>query len=92
MMENNNNFNLAREIRFYALLVLAAFLLIVGLYTDPPGHISRSVLIASGGLVTVAACVVGVDVKGIIREWRLTRSDILNLSETENKPVNNEKS
>lgn len=91
-MTNESKFNLAREIRFYALLALAAFLLIVGLYTDPPGQISRSVLIASGGLVTVAACVVGVDVKGIIREWRLTRSDILNLSESENKPVNNEKS
>lgn len=89
-MTNESKFNLAHEIRFYALLALAAFLLIVGLYTEPPGHISRSVLIASGGLVTVAACVVGVDVKGIIREWRLTRSDILNLSE--NKPVNNEKS
>lgn len=91
-MTNESKFNLAREIRFYSLLALASFLLIVGLYTDPPGHISRSVLIASGGLVTVAACVVGVDVKGIIREYRLTRSDILNLSETENKPVNNEKS
>ena len=91
-MTNESKFNLAHEIRFYALLALASFLLIVGLYTDPPGHISRSVLIASGGLVTVAACVVGVDVKGIIREWRLTRSEILNLSESENKPDNNEKS
>ena len=81
-MTNESKFNLAH----------ASFLLIVGLYTDPPGHISRSVLIASGGLVTVAACVVGVDVKGIIREWRLTRSDILNLTESENKPDNNEKS
>lgn len=91
-MTNESKFNLAHEIRFYALLALASFLLIVGLYTDPPGHISRSVLIASGGLVTVAACVVGVDVKGIIREWRLTRSDILNLTESENKPDENEKS
>ena len=91
-MTNESKFNLAHEIRFYALLALASFLLIVGLYTEPPGHISRSVLIASGGLVTVAACVVGVDVKGIIREWRLTRSEILNLSESENKPDNNEKS
>ncbi len=45
---------------------------------EPPGEISHSVLIAAGVLVTVAACVVGVDVKGIIREYRLTKKELLN--------------
>jgi hypothetical protein len=77
-MTNESKFNLAREIRFYILFLLASFLLITGLYMEPPGEISRSVLIAAGGLVTVAACVVGVDVKGIIREYRLTKKELLN--------------
>lgn len=77
-MTNESKFNLAREIRFYILFLLASFLLITGLYMEPPGEISHSVLIAAGGLVTVAACVVGVDVKGIIREYRLTKKELLN--------------
>lgn len=67
-MDEKENFTWAKEVRFYSLLLLAGFLLIVGLYTPPEGEIAKSVLIAGGGLVTVAACVVGVDVRGIIKE------------------------
>ena len=70
-MKEESKFSIAREIRFYMLYLLASFLLVTGLYMEPPGEISASVSIAAGGLMTVAACVVGVDVKGIIREYRM---------------------
>lgn len=84
-MKEESKFSIAREIRFYMLFILAAFLLVQGLFMEPPGEISGSVLTAAGGLVTVAACVVGVDVKGIIREYRLTKNDIIESTENEKK-------
>lgn len=55
-----------REIRFYICLLLGFCLLMCGFYTDPPGEISKSVLIAFGAILTIAAVSVGVDVKGIL--------------------------
>lgn len=55
-----------REVRFYICLLLGFALLMCGFYTDPPGEISKSVLVAFGAILTIAAVSVGVDVKGII--------------------------
>ncbi len=70
-MDEGRKFKIANEIRFYVLFALAAFLLIKGFYEPPVGEIAKSVMWVAAGLTTLGACMVGVDVKGIIREIRL---------------------
>lgn len=70
-MEEQRKFKIANEIRFYVLFALSAFLLIKGFYEPPVGVIEKSVMWVSAGLTTLGACMVGVDIKGIIRELRM---------------------
>lgn len=70
-MEEPRKFKIANEVRFYVLFALAAFLLIKGFYEPPVGEIPRTVMWVAAGLTTLGACMVGVDVKGILRELRL---------------------
>lgn len=78
-----------REVRFYICLLLGFALLMCGFYTDPPGEISKSVLVAFGSILTIAAVSVGVDVKGIIlalAEFKKAGiSDIQNSTQVNNK-------
>lgn len=67
-----------KEWRFYVTLLLGYVLLILGFFTNPPGIISSSVLIASGLLFSIGAMGLGIDIKGIIHEYRLLKENILN--------------
>lgn len=41
--------------------------MMLGFYTDPPGHISNSVLFGSGIFLAIGAVGVGIDLVGIIQ-------------------------
>lgn len=82
-MEEQRKFSIANEVRFYIIFALASFLLVKGFFVPPVGEIAKTVLYASAGLTTLAACMVGVDVKGIIREIRLLKKE--NVKEIEDR-------
>lgn len=70
-----NNSDVRKEWRFYVTLLLGYVLLILGFFTNPPGIISSSVLIASGLLFSIGAMGLGIDIKGIIHEFRLLKEN-----------------
>lgn len=71
-----NNGETKREWRFYVTLILGYALLVWGFITPPPGVISSSVLMAAGVLFCIGSMAVGIDLKGIIHEFRMLKKDI----------------
>ena len=65
-----------QEIRFYVLVFMSFSLLVMGFWVYPPGSITSSVLVAAGLLMSLGGLSVGLDLKEIIHEVRLLKSDI----------------
>lgn len=63
------------EIRFYFCTILGYVLLLLGLYLPPLGIIPDSVLIGAGMLFILGGLVIGLDIKGVIREIRLLKEE-----------------
>ena len=60
-----------KDIKFYFSLMLGFSMLMTGCILPPIGDINNSVLMAGGMLLTITAGCIGVDLKEIIREFRL---------------------
>lgn len=69
------------EVRFYICLVLGYSLMMIGIWLPPVGVISNSVIMASGILLCIGALSIGIDLKGIIHEFRLMKDDALRTKE-----------
>ena len=65
--------DIARECRFYTLVIIGAALMFTAIWMPPIGIISTSVLWGSGITFSLAGLLEGVDLKGIIRELRLLK-------------------
>lgn len=58
------------EVRFYVCLVFGFVLQVMGFFSPPCGSISNSVLVGSGMMLCIGSLSIGLDIKGIIYEFR----------------------
>jgi len=64
-----------RELRFYTCLVMGFALVVGGFFSPPLGVIHNSVIVVFGIFLSLGGLCVGVDLKGIIHELRLLKTD-----------------
>jgi len=64
-----------KDIKFYLCVILGFVLMIIGAYIPPEGVLDSSMLYGSSFFLILAGCVEGLDIKGIIKELRLLKTE-----------------
>lgn len=71
------------DLKFYVTLLLGFSLLIIGCFIEPTGHISSSVLVGAGMILTISAGIMGIDLAKIMKEFRLMKNNFIEIENPE---------